>query len=99
MLPIGKGLGKKPILETPFFQEKIIESENSLITGQYADRFIGKQARGIVKFFFGFRGDLIKVEGDQNLKLLKQLYPQGFSVHVNSRTLGRDFVAFFTTAP
>ena len=42
---------------------------------------------------------VLKNADEAHLDLLKQLYPQGFSVHVDSRTLGRDFVAFFTTAP
>ena len=42
---------------------------------------------------------VLKNQDADSLMALAKLYPRGIAVQVNSRTLGRDFVAFFTAAP
>ncbi len=41
----------------------------------------------------------LKNQDLQNLLLLQELYPSGVSRHIESRTVGRDFVLFFTSTP
>lgn len=40
----------------------------------------------------------LKNQDLEDLQLLKDLYPDGFTLHVDSRTRGRDFVAFYAPA-
>jgi hypothetical protein len=41
----------------------------------------------------------LKNQDSESLALLQRLYPNGVPVRVDSKTPGRDFVAFFTQLP